>query len=128
MAEALRAAGATVELHRDHFAPDAPDVEWLTEAGRRGWVVLTKDDAIRRNPLERRALLAANVRAFILTSQSMSGPDMADLVVPPPYRKPYAGDGTAVHRPRDASLGRPGGRSLRAELDRSHPASPLAPR
>jgi PIN like domain len=80
VAEALRAAGATVELHRDHFAPDAPDVEWLTEAGRRGWVVLTKDDAIRRNPLERRALLAANVRAFILTSQSMSGPDMADLL------------------------------------------------
>ncbi len=43
--------------------------------------MLTKDDAIRRNPLERRALLAANVRAFILTSQNMSGPDMAALVV-----------------------------------------------
>jgi len=43
--------------------------------------VLTKDDAIRRNPLERRALRAANVRAFILTSQNMSGPDMAELVV-----------------------------------------------
>jgi predicted nuclease of predicted toxin-antitoxin system len=81
VAEALRAAGATVELHRDHFADDAPDVEWLAEAGRRGWVVLTKDDAIRRNPLERRALLTANVRAFILTSQNMSGPDMAGLVV-----------------------------------------------
>lgn len=81
MAEALRNAGATVELHRDHFADDAPDVEWLDVVGRRGWVVLTKDDAIRRNPLERRALLAANVRAFILTSQNMSGSDMAELVV-----------------------------------------------
>jgi hypothetical protein len=56
-------------------------VQWLTEVGRRGWVVLTKDDAIRRNPLERRALLASNLRAFILTSQNMSGPDMAELVV-----------------------------------------------
>lgn len=80
MAEALRNAGATVELHRDHFADDAPDVEWLDVVGRRGWIVLTKDDAIRRNPLERRALLAANVRAFILTSQNMSGPEMAQLI------------------------------------------------
>ncbi len=81
MAEALRNVGATVAIHRDHFADDAPDVEWLTAVGQRGWVLLTKDDAIRRNPLERRALLAANVRAFILTSQNMAGPDMADLVV-----------------------------------------------
>ncbi len=81
MAEALRTAGATVEIHRDHFADDAPDVEWLAEVGRHGWVVLTKDDAIRRNLLERQALLAANLRAFILTSQNMSGPDMAELVV-----------------------------------------------
>jgi hypothetical protein len=81
VADALRNAGARVEIHRDHFADDAPDVEWLAAVGRCGWVVLTKDDAIRRNPFERRALLAANVRAFILTSQTMSGPDMAVLIV-----------------------------------------------
>lgn len=74
-------AGAKVELHRDHFREDAPDVEWLGEVGRRGWVVLTKDDAIRRNPLERHALLAGNVRAFILTSANMTGPEMAELLV-----------------------------------------------
>lgn len=80
MAGALRSAGVHVELHEEHFAPDAPDVEWLAEVGRRAWIVLTKDDAIRRNPLERSALLAAGVRAFIITSQNMSGPDMAALV------------------------------------------------
>ncbi len=74
-------AGARVELHRDHFRDDAPDVEWPGEVGERGWVVITKDDAIRRNPLELHALLTGNVRAFILTSANMTGGEMAELLV-----------------------------------------------
>jgi hypothetical protein len=79
--DALVGAGATVEIHADHFPDDAPDARWLAESGKRGWVVLTKDDAIRRNPLERRALLTAGVRTFIITSASMAGPEMAELLV-----------------------------------------------
>ena len=41
--DALRAANAQVELHDDHFPQDARDQTWLAEAGKRGWVVLTKD-------------------------------------------------------------------------------------
>ena len=41
--DALRAAGARVELHRDHFGPATPDEEWLASTGRNGWVVVTKD-------------------------------------------------------------------------------------
>jgi len=78
--EALARAGARIERHKDHFRDDAPDAEWLAEVGRRGWVVLTKDDAIRRNPLELNALLAGNVRAFILTSANMTGEDMANVL------------------------------------------------
>ena len=74
-------AGARIELHKDHFRDDAPDVEWLGEVGKRGWVVLTKDDAIRRNPLELNALLAGKVRAFILTSGNMTGEEMANVLV-----------------------------------------------
>ena len=44
----LRAARFQVEEHQAHFADDALDAEWLGEAGRRGWVVLTKDKAVRR--------------------------------------------------------------------------------
>ena len=29
--EILRAAGLTVERHRDYFAPDCPDEDWLAE-------------------------------------------------------------------------------------------------
>jgi hypothetical protein len=51
----LRAAGARVEVHIDHFPQDAADADWIPEVGRRGWVLITKDENIRRNPLERAA-------------------------------------------------------------------------
>ena len=62
----LRAAGFQVEEHSAHFANDAPDAEWLAKAGRRGWVVLTKDKAVRRNVLELAAILAGDVACFSL--------------------------------------------------------------
>lgn len=79
VAEALRDAGATVEVHDDHFPQTTPDVDWLTEVGRRGWVVLSKDERIRRNRIERAALESARVRAFFLTQQDITGPEMAEL-------------------------------------------------
>lgn len=81
VAEALRARGALVEIHDDHFPADARDQDWLLEVGRRGWVVLMKDKRIRRVKLELEALLTANVRAFVLTSGNLTGPEMADVFV-----------------------------------------------
>ena len=54
VAQALRDIGETVEIHDDHFAPDAKDEDWLVEVGKRGWIVLTKDDRIRYEPLNER--------------------------------------------------------------------------
>lgn len=79
VAQALRESGATVEVHDDHFPQTTPDVEWLAEVGRRGWVVLSKDERIRRNRIERTALDAARVRAFFLTQQDITGQEMAVL-------------------------------------------------
>lgn len=79
VAEALRTAGATVVVHDDHFPQTTPDVDWLAEVGRRGWVVLSKDERIRRNRIEREALEAAHVRAFFLTQQDITGQEMANL-------------------------------------------------
>ena len=77
VAEALRQAGAEVELHDDHFPQNARDEEWLLEVGRRGWIVLTRDDRIRYRFHERTALLSGGIRAFVLVRQSLSGPAMA---------------------------------------------------
>jgi len=70
--EALREAGAQVEAHRDHFAHDAPDTEWLPIVSQRGWVVLTKDVRLRYNPLEVQAIAQTNARVFILTTGNLS--------------------------------------------------------
>jgi len=81
VAEALRKAGATVIVHRDRFAPGTPDEEWLRVAGENGWIVLGKDRAIRRRENERRAVVAARVKLFTLTSAGLSGEEMATAFV-----------------------------------------------
>lgn len=81
VAQALRDVGARVEVHDDHFPQNATDVDWLTAVGQRGWVVLSKDERIRRNPLERAAFEHARVKAFFLTQQGLSGPEMAEIFV-----------------------------------------------
>ena len=53
--------------------PKAPpeetkDKAWLELAGQEDWIVIFRDKRIRKRPGERRALLAAGVRAFCLTS------------------------------------------------------------
>lgn len=81
IAAALRAAGAQVHVHDDFFAADAPDVAWLERAGREGWIVLTKDRAIRWRAVECAVLMTAGVRAFTLTSGNLQGKEMAEIFV-----------------------------------------------
>lgn len=77
--EGLRAAGLTVHSMADVYGEDRaqrlPDEVWLGDAGAKGWVVLTKDDAIRRRPAERDAMIAAAVRVFCLTTAQLRGAD-----------------------------------------------------
>ncbi len=79
IAEVLRRSGITVEIHDDHFDKGAQDVEWLPSVGQKGWVVLTKDARIGRNPLEKIAVANAGIKMFTLASQDLSGADMAAI-------------------------------------------------
>lgn len=81
VAQSLRVAGARVEVHDDHFPENATDVDWITGAGQRDWIVLSKDEQIRRDPLERDAIKQARVKAFFLTQQGLSGPEMGEIFV-----------------------------------------------
>lgn len=78
---ALRDANIPFEAHRDHFAHDTPDSDWLREVGRRGWLVLTRDQNIRRKPDELAALRVAGVILFALTSGNLSAQETAEIVV-----------------------------------------------
>ena len=81
VAEALRACGLTVHTMASVYGEEAAqrlrDEVWLRDVGERGWVVLMKDDAIRRRPSEREALIEAGVRAFCLTNAQLRGAEQA---------------------------------------------------
>jgi hypothetical protein len=77
----LREAGEKVERHADHFEPGTADVEWLTTIAEQGWMILVKDEAIGRRPLERDAVSRAGACVFVLASQQMTGPEMAEAFV-----------------------------------------------
>lgn len=81
VANALRDAGAVVEAHIDHFPQAAPDLEWIPQVGKRGWVLITRDANIRRNPLERAAYEDAGLRGFVVTGKDLGGPELATLLV-----------------------------------------------
>lgn len=77
----LRDAGATVELHDDHFPQTEKDSTWIPDVTQRGWVILTTDKNIRRPSGEREDLLKANAKVFTLTSGNVSGPNMAAVFI-----------------------------------------------
>lgn len=81
VATALRQAGAKIEIHDDHFSVKALDVEWLPVVGARGWLILTKDDAIGRRVLEQMAVAESGARVFVLASGNLTGPEMAEIFV-----------------------------------------------
>jgi len=83
--EGLRAAGLTVhsmaDIYGEKRAQLLADEVWLRDAGKNDWIVLTKDDAIRRRPAERDALTEAAVRVFCLTNRNMRGTEQAERFV-----------------------------------------------
>jgi len=79
--EALRAAGLDLRVHDELFPQATQDVVWLTEAGAQRWVVITRDDRIRYNQLEKQAVLAAKLRFFSITSSSLTGHEAAALIL-----------------------------------------------
>ena len=75
LAQALGDLGFTVRtmasVYGEQIAQELDDERWLADAGEHDWVVLMKDDAIRRRPAERDALSEAKVRAFCLTNAQL---------------------------------------------------------
>jgi hypothetical protein len=75
LAEALEELGLTTHtmasVYGERIAQELEDERWLADVGQHDWIVLMKDDAIRRRPSERDVLEAANVRAFCLTNAQL---------------------------------------------------------
>jgi hypothetical protein len=73
----LRAAGITVHIHDDHFAQDEPDTSWLPEVAARGWLVLSADRVIARNPFELAAVMLAGAGMFCLVGGMTKAEELA---------------------------------------------------
>ena len=75
--EALKAKGAHVELHCEHFKADEDDPIWLPQVCQRGWVIISHDQF---NELEKRAIRNAGGRAFLIVGGDATGEQKAALV------------------------------------------------
>jgi len=64
--EILKSAGVTVEQHKDHFASNAPDEEWLAGVSAHGWIALTRDRRIRYKPNELNAVIRHRVALLVI--------------------------------------------------------------
>ena len=75
-----------VVLHGDHFSdPSMPDHEWIADCGRRGWLSISCDKAIRRSPLVVEAVKRTRAKVFFMTSGGLRAEDyMAILGVARP--------------------------------------------
>lgn len=77
----MRSFGENVDHLQDHFPGDAPDTEWLEYIGREDFILITRDDRIRRNPLEMQALKQYGVGAFFLGGKNRSRWDLVRQLV-----------------------------------------------
>src|SRR6185437_14216742 len=68
--DTLRAAGLNVELHRDHFAPTAPDDEWLAKVSARQWIAVTHDARIRYKPNELAAVVRHQAHVLVIVGKA----------------------------------------------------------
>ena len=78
----MRAAGARVEHVRGAIPAGLTDEEWLQAVGARGWIALMRDQRVRYRKLERAALEAAAVGAFVFTGGQATAQDTASAIVP----------------------------------------------
>ncbi len=66
----LEEAGLAVERHGAHFAPTAPDEEWLRLVGANGWIGVAHDKRIRYKPNELAAVMAHRVGLLVVVGQA----------------------------------------------------------
>lgn len=87
MAGVLRDAGLDVEIHDDHFVPDAKDEEWLSAVGRKQWIVVTRDERIRYRGAAKqsdrppRASRRAGIRSSAKSSERKEGAGICSAIL-----------------------------------------------
>lgn len=71
----LSTAGVRFERHDDHFAPGTDDLDWLQEAGRNDWIVLSHNKSLRYVSAQTERLFEHDVRAIMLIGKARPNPE-----------------------------------------------------
>jgi hypothetical protein len=78
---ALRAAGIELVTLAEHYGIPADesveDTTWIREAASRGWIMIMKDERIRRRPAERILINELGARCFCLANANLAAAAMA---------------------------------------------------
>ena len=80
LADGLKELGLNVEKHDDHFAQNTLDIDWLEECGNRDWVIISSDKAIKKNVLEKQALMENKLASFFFTSANLTAEQQIAIV------------------------------------------------
>lgn len=75
-------AGYQVQRHDDLFPQKTADPTWLAEVGRRGWLALSRNKAIRYVSIERDAVMLSGVAFFIVLAKGLTGHQVAEMLAP----------------------------------------------
>lgn len=81
LVRALLEGNVPCEAHRDYFPSDAADEAWIPEIASRGWVIVTRDFAIKRKPAERDAWMITKATVIMLRGERLSAQDMAGMLL-----------------------------------------------
>lgn len=81
IADALRNAGISVEVHDDHLPANAPDEDWIALVAEKGWVALTKDKNIRYRYSEIESIKEHKARVLVIRAKNTTGEDIANLLL-----------------------------------------------
>lgn len=77
----MREAGAQVVTPYEGGLAGTTDESWLAHIGSRRWLALMRDQNIKRRALERRALVAAKVGAFVCTTGEATADEVTTVVL-----------------------------------------------
>ncbi|MBI5868192.1 MAG: DUF5615 family PIN-like protein [candidate division Zixibacteria bacterium] len=81
LADGMHAFGEDVTHILDHFKPDSRDTDWLPIVGEKQWILITRDERIRYNPLEKAELVSNGVGAFFLGGKNRSRCELIQQLV-----------------------------------------------
>lgn len=79
--EALEERNIRHESHLSYWPRGTPDAKWLPEVGKKGWILLTRDQHIRYNALEHKQVVRAKVREFVITGGNLNKYELAQVLI-----------------------------------------------